>query len=359
VVISKIKYFGLTAILLFSVSAWSAQTEYDTLELEASKSNRTLSALHYSVNEFNGRFYIAAERGMILYSDDQGETWTQADVPVRVDMLDITFPTKNKGWASGHRGVILHSEDGGATWEKQYDGNLFGHQGLDFYTKRLAEDPGSEINEILIGEMEFAISQGSDKPFFKIYFANDKLGYAFGAYGIFVRTVDGGQTWQPIMHNISNDYFYHIFDYAVSDDGTILISGESGVVLKSAVLSGQTEVLETPYEGSFFTCLIANDGSFIVAGLRGNAFRSIDSGQTWQEINKPKTGSIIDSIGLSDGRVALLAQSGHVLLSNDNGQSFTMDEANYTANASSIVEVRPGELIVVGKKGVKSLTLNN
>ena len=59
--------------------------------------------------------------GIIVYSDDEGETWTQAEtVPFTKTLTDISCPSQNKCWAVGHDATILHSFDGGKSWEIQY-----------------------------------------------------------------------------------------------------------------------------------------------------------------------------------------------------------------------------------------------
>ena len=61
------------------------------------------------------RLVAAGSRGHIVYSDDEGKSWTQADVPVSSDLLALHLPSARQGWAVGHEGVVLHTSDGGAT----------------------------------------------------------------------------------------------------------------------------------------------------------------------------------------------------------------------------------------------------
>ena len=113
----------LTVALVMTLSP-SFAANYDVLALPATKSDLAPRALIYTIREFHGRHFATGIRGHILYSDDGGDSWTQAEVPVRSSITDIHFPTPEKGWAVGHEGVILHSEDGGKSWVKQYDGRI-------------------------------------------------------------------------------------------------------------------------------------------------------------------------------------------------------------------------------------------
>ena len=91
----------------FAVNAQQASPEYDVLKLPAVKSRLAATTLVYSVSRAGGRFFAAGHRGHILYSDDYGDSWTQANVPVRSTILDIHFPTAEKGWAvTSNPGVL-------------------------------------------------------------------------------------------------------------------------------------------------------------------------------------------------------------------------------------------------------------
>ena len=327
--------------------------DYDVLDLPAVPSELASKTLLYSVTRFGDRYFATGHRGHIIYSDDKGLTWIQAEVPVRSSILDIHFPTPEKGWAVGHEGVILHSSDGGATWVKQYDGNSFGPDGLALYEKMLEEDPYNEMLQLLVEEMEFAIDQGADKPFFKVYFHNEEFGHAMGAYGMLMATTDGGQTWSSRMHIVENYGFHHLFDFAPLGDGRFFISGEIGLALIGDTNTKTAVALSTPWEGSFFTVVAAQDGSVIMGGLRGKAFRTIDVGETWSVVEKPPSSSIVDSILLSDGRVLLGGQAGDLLISDDDGISFNKIQLPGVERIHAMAEIDNKTLMIAGPNGIQ------
>ncbi|HEY6132137.1 MAG TPA: YCF48-related protein, partial [Halioglobus sp.] len=205
-----------TVILVcaLAVAPWASSntTRYDVLELPAESSALASKSLIYSISKFGDRYFATGHHGHILYSDNGGDSREQAQVPVRSSILDIDFPTPELGWAVGHEGVILHSTDGGKTWIKQYDGRRYGEEGLAYYRARAAAEPDNAQYPLLVEEMEFAVSQGADKPLFKVAFPSETHGYALGAYGMILETRDGGQTWQHILEKVDNDAFFHVFD---------------------------------------------------------------------------------------------------------------------------------------------------
>jgi len=364
----KIKTLLLVCVLAAPVTSWSAADakHYDILELPAVPSALAPKSLVYSISKFGDRYFATGHRGHILYSDDGGQSWQQAEVPVRSSILDIDFPTPELGWAVGHEGVILHSSDGGKTWVKQYDGLRYGKEGLAHYQALAAANPDNEKYPLLVEEMEFAVSQGADKPLFRVEFPTPTHGYALGAYGMILETEDSGEHWVPVLENIENEGFYHIFDFApLPEKGKYFVSGEAGLLLEGDINKEIGRRVETvPWEGSFFTIIDAPDGSVVMGGLRGNMFRSEDIGATWTTVKKPMTSAIVDSTRLADGRLVAVGIGGEVLVSKDNGASFApvaVDTGGqlYTAGGRiyAVAEGPPGKLLVGGPKGIHTVEL--
>ncbi len=350
--------------LLLPASLAGAAT-YDVLKLPAAPTKMADRAPLFVVKKFGDRFFAAGEHGHIIYSDDDGKTWTQAEVPVRSTLLDIDFATPDIGWAVGHEGVILHTADGGKTWDLQYDGLRYGEEGLAFYTRLAQEHPDDEIYDALIGEMEFAISQGADKPFFRVAAHDENFVHAMGAYGMLMATYDGGKTWVHRMETAENDSFNHLFDYApLPEPGRFFMVGEAGLFLIGDVSSPDiserksTRVHSVPWEGSFFASVDAADGAIVLGGLRGRMFRTADEGETWTVVEKPATSAIVAELRLDDGTLVAAGVGGEFLVSKDNGLNFTLDPASGTVGPVFSMAQKEGHaLLVTGPKGIKSVTL--
>jgi photosystem II stability/assembly factor-like uncharacterized protein len=333
---------------------------YDVLKLPAEPSAMAAKAPLFVIKKFGDRYYAAGEHGHIIYSDDNGTSWTQAQVPVRSTLLDIFFINDKQGWAVGHEGVILHSSDGGANWELQYDGLRYGEEGLAFYTKMAEENPDNELFDVMIGEMEFAVSQGADKPFFGVVFYDEKHGHVAGAYGMMMVTFDGGKTWEHRLHNVENENFNHIFDFSpLPESGRFFLSGEAGLLLiGDANQQIAKRVHSVPWEGSFFATVAASDGAIIMGGLRGRMFRTADEGQSWTVVEKPPTSAIVAETRLADGTLVAAGVGGEILVSKDNGFKFAMSPAAGTAGP--IFDLTQGEgstLLLAGPRGIKSVSL--
>ena len=62
---------------------------------------------------------VVGERGHILRSTDNGDTWTQVESPVSSMLTAVTMLSDGRVWAVGHDAIILRSLDGGVSWTVQ------------------------------------------------------------------------------------------------------------------------------------------------------------------------------------------------------------------------------------------------
>jgi len=321
----------------------------------------------------DGRIVAVGERGFILYSDDEGETWTQAEVPVSVTLTAVTFPTPQKGWAVGHEGTVLHSADGGASWVVQLDAVAVARQEVS-YAEATVQAKTEELeqteDEDLLMDLEFELEEaqfaledaaaaveagGTTNPFMDVWFADETNGIVVGAYGLIFRTGDGGQSWQIWSEELDNSDKYHYYGLAALDAQTLFLGGEAGMLFRSLDGGLSWERLDSPYEGSFFGVMaLRNDqGAHVLAfGLRGNIFRSDDLGDSWQEVPAQSEATLMGGAILHNGHLMLVGRSGAVLTSEDGGQVFNMITREDRNSYSAVLQSRSGGTILVGEGGI-------
>ena len=82
-----------TALILSVTSASSSNFNYGSGY--AAQSAIASQSLMNAMEKVDDRIYAAGEHGIIVYSDDLGETWTQAEsVPYTSTITDRRSPTK-------------------------------------------------------------------------------------------------------------------------------------------------------------------------------------------------------------------------------------------------------------------------
>ena len=86
------------------------------------------------------------------------------------NLHDIQFAGSRQGWAVGDRGVIWHTSDGGQSWSLQTSSVSCALHSISFLSDRVGW-----------------IAGGGTAPFTR------------HSYGVILKTIDGGQTWQPLV----------------------------------------------------------------------------------------------------------------------------------------------------------------
>ncbi len=292
----------------------------DVLDAPALKSPLASRGLLNGLAQAGPRVVAVGQRGHIVYSDDAGKSWSQAEVPVSSDLVAVTFPTPQAGWAAGHDGVILHSEDAGRTWQRQRDGR----------------------------------PDAAENPLLDIWFEDARTGYAVGAFGLLLRTTDAGAHWESLETAVDNPRHLHL--YAVRRIGNeIYIAGEQGLLLKLDRAIERFSAIESPYKGTFFG--LTGDARAVLAyGLRGNVVRSADGGRTWQSLNTGVPVGLTASTIDAKGRIVLASQTGHVLASADGGATFAPIKLDRPIPAAAVLATG-GTLIVAGPRGTSAVAL--
>lgn len=307
---------GLTAVQAPNAAEGAATAGLPALKVlsePALQSPKALGAATLAVARVGARLVAVGERGTVLLSDDAGEHWQQASVPVRVTLTSVRFINERTGWAAGHLGVILRTDDAGQTWVKQLDGQQAAAAVAT--AARELSDEKAQHNARRFAE------EGPDKPFFDLDFVDAQHGFAVGAYNMAFVTSDGGKTWQSALQRLPNPKNLHLYGVRYVA-GKLYVVGEQGLLLKSDDAGASFHALASPYKGSFFGLLGARSGSLIAYGLRGNAVRSTDQGEHWDKLETGLPMSISAATELSSGTLALLSQTGELLISRDDGNSF-------------------------------------
>jgi len=340
---------ALLAALVSAAPVAQAAGTPDALDRPSVVSPRVARLLMTSVARAGARIVAVGERGVILYSDDQGHSWQQASsVPVSVTLTRVQFVSDTLGWATGHSGVVLHTQDGGKTWVKQLDGR----QAAKI---ELAQAQAEGANPQRVGNAEHLVADGPDKPFFGLYFADAKHGWVVGAYGLALHTSDGGASWQSLMGRFDNAKGRHLYSILPLQDKLYLL-GEQGAVFRSVNGGAAFEELTTPSRGTYFGAVACGTNCLLAYGLRGNANRSVDGGQSWQAVKLPPA-SLTAGLALGERSVLLANEAGQLLLSRDAGDTFKEVSQLPAGSMVSLLQYSNELLLAAGIRNMTSIDL--
>jgi photosystem II stability/assembly factor-like uncharacterized protein len=264
------------------------------------------------------RIVAVGDHGSIVYSSDNGKSWSRAKVPAAPMLTAVDFVDAKKGWAVGHDSLILATVDGGETWVEQFS------------------------------------APKEQRPLFDVLFLDANTGFAVGAYGAFYETSDGGKTWTA-RKVIEEDK--HLNAIVKTGDGQLLILGEAGEILHSADSGKSWKPIVSPYKGSLFGAVLAKDGAVVAFGMRGRIFRSVDGGKNWKAVDNPSTTTLMGATALPDGKLVISGGSGKLLLSGDNGLTFAPIPSGSIKAFAKPIAGAPGALLLLGETGAREIPL--
>lgn len=343
--------------LALALPAVSVAGLADVLDTPAEASALASKALLNGLAMAGKRMVAVGQRGHIVFSDDAGASWRQSSVPVSSDLVAVSFPTPQQGWAVGHDGVVLHTTDGGATWSMQLDGRHAGALMLEQLRVRAGKGELGSPDDAgkLVDEAGRIAAQGAENPFLDVWFADARHGYIVGAFNLIFETTDGGQSWTSWFDRTENPQRLHL--YGARGIGTdVYITGEQGLVLKLDRNAGRFRVVDTPYKGTYFG-VTGDSDAVVVYGLRGNAYRSTDGGAHWSQVDTGVQEGVTGGTTFGAHGVALVSQAGTVLISRDDGEHFITHRPAKPAPASAVA-VSGDVIVTAGAFGVNAKPLH-
>lgn len=367
-------FMGVAAIAVLPTPAAAAM---DLLAQPAFQSGRAAKSMLLTIARAGERLVAAGERGVIVYSDDQGASWTQANVPVSVTLTTLCFVSRDTGWAAGHDGVILKTADGGKTWHKQFDGNRANTLVLAGLQARVKEAQSAleaapeksrataattlEALQNSVQDAKASTSFGPSMPLFGLWFRDATEGLVIGAFGQFIHTRDGGKTWESWGGRIANPEGLHFNSVAQLANGNLVITGEAGKLRRSRDEGVTWETLDTGYPGHLYGTLALPDSTVLLTyGFSGNVYKSSDDGRTWKPLPKLTNKPIVAGMTLPNGSILLVTGDGRVLTSRDQGGTFVLST---TPSGSPVAAVLPqllpnNKLLLVGTGGSRLVNVN-
>lgn len=294
------------------------------------------------------RIVAVGMRGLIIVSDDAGKTWTQVNSPVRSDLLALSFPTEEEGWAVGHDGVVLHTVDGGRSWTRQFDGRMAATTLVAYYQTQIAA--GHKELQPFLDQLVLNYRQGPSLPLLGVWFRDAQHGIAVGPFGMAIATDDGGKTWRPLLDRIDNPDFLHL--NAVYGQGSdVYFAAEKGTVFRLDATSERFMAAKTGYAGSFFG--MTGDGHALFAfGLRGTIYRSVDHGVTWTSAQSPLHGAVTSATSIdAHGQVVFVTAAGEAALYDESTQRLRQVSLRRSSVLTGIVPVDDGTFAITSLSG--------
>lgn len=360
----------MAGICMLSINTFTlADTLPDRLERPASQTDRVSGKLLTDLEVVNGKTIGVGSDGAILTINSE-QNYQQGQVPVDLLLTAVDFVNENLGWAVGHDGALLITQDGGDSWSKQLDGTGIGElmlasaeQKVSGLEQAVEENPNDadltlELENAVfrLEDIEASLEYGPAMPLMDVEFVDKSTGFAVGAYGMAVQTNDGGQSWQYIA-GIENPYSYHLNAVFSPAAGVLLVAGENGLLFRSTDNGITWDAQETVGFSSLYNLIPGPEDVVLALGFGGVLFSSQDQGANWKELNTGSTDTLFGGTILSNGGI-LFAQRGGLLYS-EKLRDFRHWPDPSRALWMDVVEPVPGQLILGGQPGIKTISLED
>ncbi|HET9531277.1 MAG TPA: YCF48-related protein [Blastocatellia bacterium] len=252
---------------------------------------------------------LKANQGFeVLQTTDGGRTWQQIKDQFKHKIRSVWFVDPQLGWALTIDRDILNTTDGGERWTLQRKAGtvklkLFGNR------KEPEMDQPEQID--------------------RIYFIDGRHGWAWGGGrkdqyaeqpGVFLITVDGGQSWNDIAYPFEQPVSVAFFldkdrAWASTEDGSFYNTGDGGLNWARV----QTKLPEDVFRSIFFV----DENNGWIVGRSGRMAKTTDGGRTWNKMYKIKDQYKMRDIFFADrNRGWAVGEGGAILYTPDGGDSW-------------------------------------
>ena len=309
-------------------------------------------SVQLAVARAGDRLVSVGEQGIVLLSDDNGQSWNQAQhVPVSVTLTDVEFVSDTEGWAVGHSGVVLRTDTAGQQWEK----TMTGQEVAATIQKALQTLPETEPGITALKRNASYLT--GDEPILDVHFSETgREGWLLGAYGIALHSRDAGQTWESAFSETANPNSYHLYQYVTAPGNKSFIVGERGLTSGSVSGSDGFEALPIDYQGTFFGGIGSANGQVILFGLRGTVW--VGDRGVWSRIPSGSQASFSAGVATPKG-IVLGDVTGRLFLKSAESEQFRKMAQASDAAITDLILSSGGDLVMSTARGLKRLELDN
>lgn len=273
-------------------------------------------------DEYTG--FIACDSGFLYKTINGADDWMQIETGSTGKINDLLFIDDQTGFIAYDDGNLMKTTDGGITWVSKISNNHVWPITSVAFANHIRGIATTRLGKYYItndgGETWTANTQPAMVDLVDSYFLNENVCYVSGRFNFFMKSTDGGLTWEsfnchvPVKNlifkdentgfGLSDEFFYgdgliyktsnggHTWipteiefcnAFTFSDDTTLYAVGESGRLLKSqdngvTYYNYNHAVTYADFSDIHFPCA---DTGYAV-GFFGEIVKSTDAGKNWE-----------------------------------------------------------------------------
>ena len=156
--------------------------------------------------------------------------------------------------------------------------------------------------------------------------------WAFGTGGVILNSIDNGISWENTDSPTTSD-----IRYSDSDFGSLIISGDSGLVLLKSGVDAEWTDISLPGDSQVNGISLTGGQSAIAVGNNGTIWE-LEDGE-WTEISLSIESDLLGVSFIDENLGIVVGSDGTILFSDDGGENWEYREAPEGASDSNIVSV--------------------
>src|SRR2546423_1260465 len=225
----------------------------------AANSQPEISRAHSIIFQRQSRLFLLALILFLAQSALASASWTKQRSGSFAWLHAVYFLDENRGWAVGGKGVLLATDDGGETWRNvprptedalqdvyfsdEQNGWLVCERSI--YDLKTNDEPRTYLMRTTDGGKVWkrvnVIGKDVDARLMRALFTTEGRGWAFGEGGLLYTTRDGGLNWErqlvPTRHLLLGGWFLNATQgWLVGAGATILQTMDGGENWRTTVL---------------------------------------------------------------------------------------------------------------------------
>ncbi|MGB3974853.1 MAG: YCF48-related protein [bacterium] len=224
--------------------------------------------------------YCCGSEGTLLSTTNGGNRWYKIPVPTRLRLVDVFFIDPLTGWVAGDDGLVMHTKDGGKNWTLLNTGVNAGFRRIWFKNKNEGFAAGYEGKVLSTdngGDTWTILETPGDISCYGAYFdPGGNTCFLVGSCGMILSSTDAGESWR-LFPAVTTSFLRDI-DFDSEGNGCAIGYGVALTLSPGADRWRREAALPGLYLQSV---AFGANGVVLAAGHWGTLMRSVDHGSTW------------------------------------------------------------------------------
>ena len=251
--------------------------------------------------------YVHMASGRLLKTTNGGINWNFVS-QLNSNYNKVKFISENVGFIlmfDNYIGKILKTTNGGVNWNETYSEANISLYDLSYVSPNVGfavgytwQNPGGHsklLKTTNSGITWDTISNTLQLPLYRVLFLNENLGFIYSNSGRFLRTINGGASWQDTLkYNLINLRFSNSNSgYFLANDTIMGRTTNAGANWTISKIRNSTIGFYAPHPTQLY---FINQTTGICIGTLGLNLRTTDAGSNWINYNSSFTSDELDDV---------------------------------------------------------------